>query len=54
MGVSAKKQAETECWVLQDGHLPQEFKQGCDMVPLAASGKNTLLPGFMEAQVRLL
>lgn len=37
-----------------DRHLPQGFKQEYDTVPLAAAGKNMLLPGLMGTQVRLL
>lgn len=39
---------------LWDRHLPQGFKQEYDTVPLAAAGKNMLLPGLMSTQVRLL
>lgn len=37
-----------------DRHLPQGFKQEYDTGPLAAAGKNMLLPGLMGTQVRLL
>lgn len=33
---------------------PRGFKQGYDMVPLAAAGKDMILPGFMGTQVRIL